>query len=55
VSGLSRLPANDSIPALLQLARTSPNPVVRKEAVSALSHSKDPRAMALMEELIRRN
>lgn len=54
VSGLSRLPANDSIPALLQLARSSPNPVVRKEAVGALSRSKDPRAMAYMEELIRR-
>ncbi len=55
VSGISRLPANDSIPVLLQLARTSPNAVVRKEAVNALSHSKDPRAMALMEELIKRN
>lgn len=55
VSGISRLPANDSIPVLLQLARSSPNAVVRKEAVSALSHSKDPRAMALMEELIKRN
>lgn len=55
VSGLSRLPVNDSIPALLQLARSSPNAVVRKEAVSALSRSKDPRAMALMEELIKRN
>lgn len=54
VSGLSRLPANDSIPALLQLARSSPNAVVRKEAVTALSRSKDPRAMAYMEELIKR-
>jgi len=54
VSGLSRLPANDSVPVLLQLARTSSNAVVRKEAVSALSTSKDPRAVALMEELIKR-
>jgi HEAT repeat protein len=54
ISGLSRLPANDSIPVLLQLARSSPNPVVRKEAVRVLSDSKDPRAMALMEELIKR-
>lgn len=55
ISGVSRLPANDSIPALIQLARASSNPVVRKEAVSALSRSKDPRAMALMEELIKKN
>lgn len=54
VSGISRLPANDSVPALLQLARSGSNPVVKKEAVSALSSSKDPRAMAFMEELIKR-
>jgi HEAT repeat protein len=54
VSGLSRLPANESVPVLIQLARTSQNPVVRKEAVSVLSRSKDPRAVALMEELIKR-
>ena len=55
VSGISRLPANDSVPALLQIAKSSQNPVVRKEAVGALSRSKDPRAMAYMEELIKRN
>lgn len=55
VSGISRLPANDSIPALLQLAKSATSPVVKKEAVSALSNSKDPRATAYMEELIRRN
>ncbi len=54
VSGLARLPANDSVPPLLQLARTSTNAVVKKDAVSALSNSKDPRAMAFMEELIKR-
>jgi HEAT repeat protein len=55
VSGLSRLPANDSIPVLLQLAKTSQNAAVRKAAVGALSNSKDPRAVALMEDLIKRN
>jgi hypothetical protein len=53
VSGISRLPVNDSIPALIQIARSTKNPVVRKEAVSVLSRSKDPRAVALMEELIK--
>ena len=55
VSGISRLPAADSVPALLQIAKSSGNAVVRKEAVRALSESKDPRAVAYMEELIQRN
>jgi HEAT repeat protein len=54
VSGISRLPANDSVPVLIQLARASQNPAVRKAAVGALSQSKDPRAIALMEDLIKR-
>ena len=54
LSGLSRLPNNAAIPQLIQLARTSADPVVRKEAVSVLSRSTDPRAMAFMEELIKR-
>lgn len=54
IAGLARLPAADSVPVLVQLARSSPNAAVRKAAVSALSNSKDPRAMALMEELIKR-
>src|SRR5262245_61348872 len=53
VSGISRLPANDSIPALLQLAKSAVSPVVKKEAVSALSRSNDPRALAFMESLIK--
>ena len=53
VSGISRLPANDSIPALLQLAKSASSPVVKKEAVSALSRSTDPRALAYMESLIK--
>ena len=55
VSGISRLPAADSVPALLQIAKSSGNLAVRKEAVRALSESKDPRAVAFMEELIKRN
>jgi hypothetical protein len=55
VSGISRLPANDSIPALLQLAKSAATLVVRKEAVRALGDSRDPRAMAFMESLIKGN
>jgi hypothetical protein len=54
VSAIGRLPADSGIPHLLQLARTSTDAVVRKEAVTALGQSRDPRAVAFMEELIKR-
>jgi HEAT repeat protein len=54
VRGLARLPANDSVPLLIQMARTSADPVVRKESVSSLSQSRDARAVAYIEEIIKR-
>ena len=54
VQGIGRLPAEDSTAMLIQLARTSTNPAVKKEAVSALGRSKDPRALAFLEDLIRK-
>ena len=53
VSAIGRLPVETSIPALLQLAR-SEDAVVRKQATSALSQSKDPRAVAFMEAILKR-
>ena len=53
VSAIGRLPADTSIPALLQLARGT-DPVVRKQAASSLSQSKDPRAVAFMEQILKR-
>ena len=53
VKGLARLPPSDSVPLLLDLARTSTAPAVRKEAVTALGQSKDPRAMAFLEGLVK--
>lgn len=53
VRGLARLPSDESIPLLVELARTDKSPVVRKEAVSALSQSKDPRALSFMETLVK--
>ena len=53
VSAIGRLPADTSIPALLQLARGT-DPVVRKQAASSLSQSKAPRAVAFMEQILKR-
>lgn len=54
IAGVSRLPDNAGIAPLIALVRTSQNAVVRKEAVNALSQSKDPRAVALLEEILKR-
>ena len=54
VQAIGRLAPEASVAPLLQLARTAQNAVVRKEAVSILSTSKDPRAMAYMDELLKK-
>ena len=54
VTAIGRLAPDVSTAPLIQLARTSTNATVRKEAVSVLSTSKDPRAMAFMDELLKR-
>jgi HEAT repeat protein len=53
VKGLAALPGDESVPLLLQLARSSTVPAVRKEAVTALGRSRDPRAIAFMEGLLK--
>jgi hypothetical protein len=53
VEGLARLPDAESTPLLLDLARTSSTLVVKKAAVAALGRSKDPRAGAYLESLLK--
>ncbi|HEX5215304.1 MAG TPA: HEAT repeat domain-containing protein [Vicinamibacterales bacterium] len=54
ISGLNALPNNAGVEPLLKIARSSRNLALTKAAVSALSSSKDPRALAYMEELVKR-
>jgi hypothetical protein len=54
VTAIGRLPGDAGLTTLLQLARATDNPVARKEAISVLSTSKDPRAIALMDEILKR-
>jgi HEAT repeat protein len=54
VSAIALLPAPTSSPVLIELARTNPSLVVRKEAVSALGRSKDTGAVQFLEELVNR-
>ncbi len=54
VSGISNLPANAGVPTLIDLAKSDRPIAVRKQAVSALGNSKDPRAIAYLEELVKK-
>jgi hypothetical protein len=50
---LSQLPRREGVPALLEIARTNPNRVVRSQAMFWLGQSGDPRAIALFEAVLR--
>ena len=53
VFALSQLPPDQGVPKLIELARTHRNPVVRKQAMFWLGQSKDARAIAFFEEILK--
>ena len=54
VFALSQRPKDESVPALIKIARTNRNPEIRKKAMFWLGQSRDPRAIDLFEELLTR-
>lgn len=54
VFALSQRPKDESVPALIKIARTNRDPEIRKKAMFWLSQSRDPRAIDLFEELLTR-
>jgi hypothetical protein len=52
VFALSRRPADEGVPALIRIARTHRDPKTRRSAMFWLGQSKDPRAIALFEEIL---
>jgi HEAT repeat protein len=54
VFALSQLPADESATQLIRVARTNRNPAVRKQAIFWLGQSKDPKALAYLEEVLTR-
>jgi HEAT repeat protein len=52
VFGLSELPDDQGIPILIRLAKTNPDPKIRRKAIFWLGQSDDPRALALLEEIL---
>jgi HEAT repeat protein len=53
VFALSQLPKDEGVPLLITVARTNRNPVVRKQAMFWLGQSKDARAIAFFEEILK--
>jgi HEAT repeat protein len=53
VFALSQLPADEGVPRLIDVARTHRNPAVRKQAMFWLGQSKDSRALAFFEEVLK--
>jgi len=52
VFALSRLPADQAVPELIQVASTTKDMVTRREAIFWLGQSKDPRALAYLVKVV---
>ncbi len=52
VFAVSQLPKDQGVPILLRVARSNPNPGVRRKAMFWLGQSDDPRALALFEDIL---
>ncbi|HEX6558609.1 MAG TPA: HEAT repeat domain-containing protein, partial [Longimicrobiales bacterium] len=55
VFALSQLKGDQSLDALMEVARNSKDPQVRKNALFWLSQKDDPRVLALFEEILLKN
>ncbi|MGA2046252.1 MAG: HEAT repeat domain-containing protein [Terracidiphilus sp.] len=54
VFALSQLPKDESVPQLIHVADTNSNLTIRKEAFFWLGQSQDPRALAYLEQVLKR-
>src|SRR4051794_1471843 len=54
LSALQSMPNNEGIPTLIQMVRNEKDLEMRKQAMGALKNSRDPRALAFFEEVIRK-
>jgi HEAT repeats len=52
VFSLSQRPKDESVPALINIARTNKDPELRRSAIFWLGQSKDPRAVKYFEEIL---
>lgn len=52
IFALSQRPRDEGVPALIRIARSSPDARLRKKALFWLGQSGDPRAVELFEEIL---
>lgn len=52
VNALSRFPNQEGVPKLIEVARSHPNPEVRRQAMLRLGDSKDPRAVEFFAQIL---
>jgi hypothetical protein len=53
VSTLSSLPDGQGVPLLIDLVKTAPTPNLRKQAMRSLENTRDPRALAFFEQVLK--
>ncbi|MEO7192475.1 MAG: HEAT repeat domain-containing protein [Vicinamibacterales bacterium] len=53
LSSIARLPGGQGLPSLIQLARTTQNPPVKRNAIRVLSESDDPRVVTYLEGIVK--
>jgi hypothetical protein len=53
VSALQQMPSGEGIPLLIEIAKSSRDPEVRKQAMNSLGQSKDQRAVAFFEDVLK--
>jgi hypothetical protein len=54
LSSLQSMPDGEGVPVLIQLAKSQRDLEMRKQAMTSLQHSRDPRALAFFEEVIKK-
>jgi len=54
LSSLQSMPDGEGVPVLIQLAKSQRDLELRKQAMTSLQHSRDPRALAFFEEVIKK-
>jgi hypothetical protein len=53
LSSLQSMPDGVGVPALIEIAKSQRDPELRKQAMQALQHSRDPRALAFFEDVLK--
>ena len=54
ISALQSMPDSEGVPVLIELARSQRDVFLRKDAMNSLKNSRDPRALAFFEEVIKK-